>query len=133
MDLLERGRSLSELGKTLRWTDIEALLLHLPSTSHVRRKIAPEAARAAEWTTPTAQLLGAIYDHVERTELERRGVPEEHLPDTVISRVLTADAQPQQEEDDASAPNKGKKQVTTVADRDKTAREAAARIRAEMK
>lgn len=131
MDLLERGRSLSELGKTLRWSDVEAMLLHLPATSHVRRKLSPDAARAAEWTTPTAQLLGALYDHAERTDWERRGIPRENFPDTIISRVLNADDQPAQEVE-GEEKSQAQKPVTTVADRDKTAREAAARVRASM-
>lgn len=59
---MERGRSLSELGYSLRWTDIRALIKTLPAGSHFRREINPQAALAAEWSTPQVQLLGALYE-----------------------------------------------------------------------
>lgn len=76
MDLIERGRSLSEMGRTLRWSDLSAILIHLPPDSHMRK---------------------------------------------VVSRLGPESGEIQQQE-----------KVTTRADRDIAAREAAARIRAEL-
>lgn len=105
MDLLERGRSLSELGRTLRWSDVKAMLLHLPATSHSRRLLAPEAARAAEWTTPLMLLLGQMYDAWEIDALLRRGVEESRLPARgVIARALGAGASDEAREVESTAP-----------------------------
>lgn len=120
MDLLERGRSLSELGRTLRWSDLKAMLIHLPDTAHVRRVLAPEAARLAEWMTPTNILLGALYDAWEVDALIRKGVPDEQLPTRgVLDRIINPD--PKRVE---AAPAR-----SSVGEREKKAREAAARIR----
>lgn len=79
MDLFERGRSLSELGKTMRWTDLTAFLLHAPPTSYYRRAVDPEGARREEYqdmlTQPSTKFLGDIYDQVEAL---RTGVLDPH-------------------------------------------------------
>lgn len=48
MDLVERGRSLSELGRTLRWTDLAAVLVHLPPDSHMRKAVSRLGAESGE-------------------------------------------------------------------------------------
>lgn len=53
MDLIERGRSLSELGRTLRWTDIHALLLHLPPDSYMRKAVARLGPESGEIQSPS--------------------------------------------------------------------------------
>lgn len=87
------GRSLSELGTTLRWSDLNAFLIHLPSTSHTRAQLAPdlteETLRLEQWTRPEMLLLGIFYDAWERNELLRRAVEPEELPTKgIISRLL---------------------------------------------
>lgn len=86
MDLLERGRSLAELGKTMRWTDIRAFLLYAPPTSNYRRAVDPEEARREEYQLalmePTNRLLGDVVDQLQWL---RRGVPDDH---GVIFRML---------------------------------------------
>lgn len=86
MDLLERGRSLAELGTTMRWTDIRAFLLHAPPTSYYRRQVDPAAARREEYQlalmNPTNRLLGELFDQLQWL---RQGVPDEH---GVIFRLL---------------------------------------------
>lgn len=90
MDLLDRGRSLSELGRTLRWTDLNALLIHLPATSHVHRVLSPDRAqleaRLEEWTSPEVVLLGALIDAQEAEILARAG--EKPPAQGVVARML---------------------------------------------
>lgn len=119
MDLLERGRSLSELGRTLRWTDIEAMLLHLPATSHVSRALSPEAAREAAriegWTSPTVSMLGLFFDAWERNELLRRGVPAEKLPEQgVISRILSPEEAEKKSSEAAVKPVRPKRSAAEI-------------------
>ena len=86
MDLLERGRSLAELGTTMRWTDIRAFLLHAPPTSYYRRQVDPATARREEYQLalmdPTNRLLGEVFDQLQWL---RQGAPDEH---GVIFRLL---------------------------------------------
>lgn len=86
MDLLERGRSLAELGTTMRWTDLRAFLLHAPPTSYYRRQTDPSTARREEYQlalmNPTNRLLGELFDQLQWL---RQGVPDEH---GVIFRLL---------------------------------------------
>lgn len=78
---MERGLSLSALGRGLRWSDVRALVLHLPATSYFRQVENPQAARIAQWTTPQAQLLGLLID-------QHTGWPDGYVP--VVQRVLAA-------------------------------------------
>lgn len=86
MDLFERGRSLAELGKSMRWTDLRAFLLHAPPTSYYRRQADPAAARREEYQlelmNPTNRLLGEVFDQLQWL---RQGAPDEH---GVIFRLL---------------------------------------------
>lgn len=45
MDLFERGRSLGELGRTLRWSDLLAVIRHLPDNAHFRQALAKEVSQ----------------------------------------------------------------------------------------
>lgn len=89
MDLLERGRSLDELGRTLSWTDIAALLQFSSMSSHFWAAENPEQARAVRWleglSTPEATLLGELYDMTEAGKYLQAG---ENPPDKgIISRL----------------------------------------------
>lgn len=92
MDLLDRGRSLSELGGALRWSDVHAMLLHLPAGSHVRRLVAPEVVHVEQWTTPEVILLGALFDANEAEVLARAG--EDRPERGIVSRMLQKVARP---------------------------------------
>ena len=67
---MERGRSLSELGRTMTWSDLRAFVEHLPMTSHFWRKEEPEQAKLIAWVeglaTPHVAVVGELYDLVER-------------------------------------------------------------------
>ena len=86
MDLLERGRLLSELGRSMRWTDLIAFLRYAPPTSNYRRVIDPDGARREEYQIalmePTSRILGELFDQVQWL---RQGVPDEH---GIIFRLL---------------------------------------------
>lgn len=71
MDLLERGRSLSELGRTLRWTDIHALLLHLPPDSYMRKAVARLGPESGEIQAPSQVSSRASRDSKARSVAER--------------------------------------------------------------
>lgn len=89
MDLLERGRSLSELGRTLTWSDMWALIRSLPERSYTYRLLHPQQAEKALWNDPQVLMLGAIFDLIERNFLLDRGVQPD--PDTrgIIGRVTS--------------------------------------------
>lgn len=74
---MERGRSLSELGRSMTWSDLRAFILHLPVTSHFWRKEEPERARQSAWAeslaAPHTIVLGLLYDMVETDLLLRAG------------------------------------------------------------
>lgn len=90
MDLLDRGRSLSELGRTLRWSDLNALIIHLPATSHMHQVLDPvhaqEIARIEQWTAPEVIILGAIFDTHEAQIFAR--AQEEAPKQGIVSRML---------------------------------------------
>lgn len=73
MDLLERGRSLDELGSTLRWTDLIAFLQFLPPESNYMTARHPDTARRMRWLTelnsPQSFLLGEIHDRIETIQI----------------------------------------------------------------
>lgn len=69
MDLLERGRSLNELGRSMSWADIAAMVQFSSTSSHFWAAENPEQARAVRWleglSSPEATLLGELYDMTE--------------------------------------------------------------------
>lgn len=71
------GRSLSELGRTLCWTDLRAFISTLGVESNFWRKLAPEetakAARKAEILRMDNQLLTLIYDAIWDVAYARSG------------------------------------------------------------
>lgn len=74
----------------ITWHDIRAFMFNLPDTSHFMRNVNPKRAEAAEWLTPTNQLLGHIYDLELQKILANSG---ESLDDYVgvISRMVNGD------------------------------------------
>ena len=74
---MERGRSLSELGRSMTWSDLRAFILHLPVTSHFWRKEEPERARQSAWVeslaAPHTIVLCQLYDLLETDLLLRAG------------------------------------------------------------
>ena len=79
MDLLERGRSLGELGRSLRWTDVRAFLMNAPADSHTAAALDPEGNRLSRlvhhWASPQGQVLGAVHDSLESTLRTMSGMP----------------------------------------------------------
>lgn len=76
-DLIERGRSLHELGHTFTWSDLRAFIAFLPPTSHFRREEDPEQARRVEWaqrlSDPQIILLGDLFDLMQADMFIRAG------------------------------------------------------------
>lgn len=72
---MECGRSLSELGRSMTWSDLRAFILHLPLTSHFWCKEEPEKARQSAWVeslaAPHTIVLGQLYDLMEADFLLR--------------------------------------------------------------
>ncbi len=113
------GRSLSELGRTLRWTDLRAFMGTLGVESHFWKKIAPEAsakaARKAEFLRVENQLLTMVHDAI--WDVAYAGSGSEHRPPRLLSQLLES----------IDGPAEG---VSNPAmDRDDQAREVAARMR----
>lgn len=112
---MQRGRSLSELGRTMRWSDLRAFIGFLPASSHFRREEEPEQARALSWieglSTPQAALLGEMVDLIEADMLLRAGQkpPEQTAIQRLAQRVTAGEKKP-------TAPRptaKGKKRKTS--------------------
>lgn len=77
---MERGRSLSELGRSLRWSDLYAFIQFLPPNSHTKKVLAPDLAkqwernqRVNEWNSPVVRLLGQIFDSWYAIKLASNG------------------------------------------------------------
>lgn len=104
MDLLERGRSLDELGRTLSWSDIAALVQFSPTSSHFWAAENPEQARALRWleglSSPEATLLGELYDMTEAGKCLQAGQdpPETGIIARLSKRALDAAGATQQAE-----------------------------------
>lgn len=62
MDLLERGRSIREVGRALSWFDVKTLFLHLPHNSHTRRLLSPDTVLDGELASTQSQLMGEVVD-----------------------------------------------------------------------
>lgn len=71
MDLLDRGRTLRELGATLTWWDIKTLLIHLPPDSHTMRLLHPDVYRQWDILKTENQITAAIRDAI----LTTAGIP----------------------------------------------------------
>lgn len=86
---MERGRSLSELGRSMTWSDLRAFIYYLPASSHFRRKEDPEEASKIAWieglATPQSTLLGELYDLLETHLLVSAG-QQRHL-DPIVKRL----------------------------------------------
>lgn len=115
------GRSLSELGTTLRWTDLRAFMASLGVESTFWRKIAPEAtekaARKAQILRVETQLLTMIYDAIWDVMYARVG--SEHRPPRLLDQLLER------------LNGVDKPETSQAADRDAAARDVAARMRAQ--
>lgn len=104
MDLLERGRSLDELGRTLSWSDIAALVQFSSASSHFWAVENPEQARALRWleglSSPEATLLGELYDMTEAGKYLQAGQdpPETGIIARLSKRALDAAGATQQAE-----------------------------------
>lgn len=133
MDLLERGRSLAELGTTMRWTDLRAFLLHAPPTSYYRRQTDPSTARREEYQLalmdPTNRLLGEVFDQLQWL---RQGVPDEH---GIVFRLLARayDVDPDKLAKEAAAGSSGGGGEEPVRPAPQKRKRTAAEIRAQLK
>lgn len=93
---MERGRSLSELGRTLTWVDLRAFVKYLPPSSHFRQAEHPDLARQLHWAQrlaePDVVLLGDIYDLLEAQMYLRAGQspPETTSLQRFAQRLMTA-------------------------------------------
>nr|DAJ61529.1 MAG TPA: hypothetical protein [Caudoviricetes sp.] len=111
---MERGRSLSELGRSMRWSDLRAFIGFLPASSHFRREEEPEQARALAWleglSTPQAALLGDLVDLIEADMLLRAG---QNPPDrTAIQRLAQRATAGEKQRAQVESKPKGKKRKT---------------------
>lgn len=90
VDLLNIGRSLSELGRSLRWTDLRAFLGSLGVESNFWAAVAPEvtarARRRAELMKIDNQLLMMVYDAVWDTAYASAG--SDHRPQRLLQELL---------------------------------------------
>lgn len=133
MDLLERGRSLAELAKTMRWTDLRAFLIHSPPTSYYRRQVDPSTARREEYQLalmdPTNRLLGEVFDQLQWI---RQGVPDEH---GIVFRLLARayDVDPDKLAREAAAGSSGGRGEEPVRSAPQKRKKTAAEIRAQLK
>lgn len=104
MDLLERGRSLDELGRTLSWADVAAMVQFSSTSSHFWAAENPEQARALRWleelSTPQSMLLGELYDMTEAERFLQAGQdpPETGIIARLSKRALDAAGVAQQAE-----------------------------------
>lgn len=93
MDLLERGRTLHELGRTMTWSDIAAFLRYAPPSSHFWEAENPDQARQVRWlqdlSTPVTTILGTIADVLEADQCLRVG---QQPPERGIVARLAAEA-----------------------------------------
>lgn len=96
---MERGRSLSELGRSMTWSDLRAFILHLPVTSHFWRKEEPERARQSAWVeslaAPHTIVLGQLYDLMETDLLLRAGQQPSELG--IVQRLAGRVREPRRE------------------------------------
>lgn len=111
---MEHGRSLSELGRSMRWSDLRAFISFLPASSHFRREEEPEQARALAWleglSTPQAALLGDLVDLIETDMLLRAG---QKPPDrTAIQRLAQRATAREKQHTQMESKPKGKKHKT---------------------
>lgn len=110
---MERGRSLSELGRSMRWSDLRAFIGFLPASSHFRREEEPEQARALAWleglSTPQAALLGDLVDLIEADMLLRAG---QKPPDRTAIQRLAQRATAGEKHAQVESNPKGKKRKT---------------------
>lgn len=110
---MERGRSLSELGRSMRWSDLRAFIGFLPASSHFRREEEPEQARALAWveglSTPQAALLGDLVDLIEADMLLRAG---QKPPDRTAIQRLAQRATAGEKHAQVESKPKGKKRKT---------------------
>lgn len=96
MDLLEHGRSLDELGRSMSWVDIAAMVQFSSTSSHFWAAENPEQARATRWleelSTPQSTLLGELYDLVVADQYLRAGhePPDKGIISRLAKRVLDA-------------------------------------------
>lgn len=115
------GRSLSELGRTLRWTDLRAFMGTLGVESHFWRKIAPEAtakaARKADFLRVENQLLTMVHDAIWDVAYASSG--SDHRPPRLLAHLLE------------SIDGPSKVEAGTAVDRDAKARDVAARMRSQ--
>lgn len=114
------GRSLSEVGRSLMWTDLRAFMGSLGSESNFWRKVAPEAAEKAtrkkELMRVENQLLMSLHDALWDIAYAQAG-SEDRLPRLLSTLLDSADG----------ADSAG----VAVGDRDVAARDVAASMRRE--
>lgn len=111
---MERGRSLSELGRSMRWSDLRAFIGFLPASSHFRCEEEPEQARALAWleglSTPQAALLGDLVDLIEADILLRAG--QNPSDRTAIQRLAQRATAGKNQHAQVESKPKGKKRKT---------------------
>lgn len=88
------GRSLSEVGRSLTWTDLRAFMASLGSESNFWRKVAPEAAEKAsrkkELMRVDNQLLMSLHDALWDIAYAQAG-SEDRLP-RLLSTLIDGDS-----------------------------------------
>ncbi|MDN6199375.1 hypothetical protein [Corynebacterium flavescens] len=111
------GRSLSELGHTLRWTDLRAFISTQSTASNFWRAIAPEEATEAQRRTELLklpnQLLTMIHDAIWDVAYARAGA--DHRPPRLLADLLAGGESPSAEAAPASDVEREEKARTVAA------------------
>ncbi|WP_148209186.1 hypothetical protein [Rhodococcus erythropolis] len=82
-DLLDRGRSLDELGRTLSWLDFDAWLTHLPGDSAYRRLVDPIGV----FTDVGPDLTLALIDEIRGLRVQLGSGAEKRAEEPTIDRI----------------------------------------------
>lgn len=79
MDLLDMGRSIHDIGRRLRWSDVGTIIRHLPASSHLIRQQNPDRGDLM-YLSPERELLTIVVDEVRRLRWQMRGAQEMPTP-----------------------------------------------------
>lgn len=115
---MERGRSLSELGRSMTWSDLRAFIRYLPADSHFRREEEPEETFKVAWleqlATPQMAVLGEMFDLMQVDLLARAG--QEPTVQKILSQLAARVIAPAEGEDRPAVEPKRTRKGKTAAE-----------------